>query len=486
MKWLCIAVALLLSVPAWAQTDDTLRQGSGAEIIYPMAIRFSFDLTVPANTIATMILRIDSDDRAPVFVALDPRTTARSFDEPNAHLSYIWMLPSDNPPGWYDTIRTRWTVRLVDGRQAVSSDSIVLTDPRLAWQLQRDDDDRYQIALTESAARLGIDIERLYALFSANTGSAPLLLWIIYPEGTDNGCESVIDADGTVRLVAVGVESGVTLDCNPALVDAIAGEWSILQPSPGVSLEHLITAQMTAAFYDTSWTGKAVPAWFRESLIRFYAPASDAVLLPEARQRVRTGQVLSASETTIATADSGWAAQSYGMFSYLVDRIGVVGLFRLANRIASAADFAEAYRLMVGQDLDALIPAYRAWIFSRAADAAFGITPYQAPTPTPLPTATPSDLPTITPTPSHTPTVTATLLLTPTPPPTNTPPPPTRTPRSPGSLQTPTAIPVPVTPSLLDTINPTTARVGVLVILIVILAALFALFFNSARPGGRS
>ncbi|MBC7810541.1 MAG: hypothetical protein H7175_05310, partial [Burkholderiales bacterium] len=121
----------------------------------------------------------------------------------------------------------------------------------------------------------------------------------------------------------------------------------------------------------------------------------------------------------------------------------------LANKLETEPSFEAAYETVTGQSMSGLLLNFEDWLFTSAASAAFGYTPYQGETPTPTATETA----TITRTPSSTPTATwtgaPTNTYTDTPRPTRTPTAtftptpvtPTNTPRPAGSLRTPTPVP---------------------------------------------
>jgi hypothetical protein len=491
MRALFIALLLLLTAPAQAQIAPPIVRGGGLALLYPQAAHAALNLTVPARRVESITLTFTIDGRPadPITIA-DARTLAIYADEAQAQLRYTWEFPASAPPQWFQTVGVLWELTLRDGRTAQYDAEVLFTDPRHTWRVVRVSGAPARFAITPDFARLGIDLPAVYTRMAENTGGTPPIDWIIYPQDATVGCESRVE-DGRRRFYTVPSPSGFAIPCDPLRLPPTLGTWRIMRPPRGVSIETHFTARLLAAFYDSAWAGKRVPAWFRESLVRFYAPASDAALLTIARQRFRTGQIYPIDALRVADPDPGWSAQSHALFAWLIDRIGALGVLRLANRIAGADDFDAALREFIDIAPEAILPAVNAWIFSPSADAAFGVSPYQEPTPVPSSTPTPSATPTVTPT--LTPTATATL----TPPPTRTTAPtitprPTEartappTPRPPGSLETPTPVPTPVTPSLIDQLDPETTRAGVLGVLIVLLAVLFVLLIRANRPGGRS
>ncbi len=272
----------------------------------------------------------------------------------------------------------------------------------------------------------------------------------------------------------------------------LAGYHLLVVP-PDMSAEDYVVGALVREAYAPLWEGKAPPEWFVDGLAEFYAPSPKNVLLPPVQQAARDGTLLSLSEMETAQAQPSalWRAQSFGMILYIADTIGFPGLFDLAR--VDAGDFDAAYGQAMPISPDALIPAWQQWIFSRNAEAVYGLTPYQPPTPTPSVTPTPSD----TPLPSATPTASPTLTLTPstTPTPSNTPrgyvgtytPPPTVTP-SPTDTPAPATI-TPLPPGSLPTITPTptpleaavaqpTVQAGAITFLVLLLGLLVFLFIR--------
>lgn len=481
-----LATLIFFSASVTAQQDQSLVLSHSAEIIFPQAIRFSLNLTVFAAQVDKLQLVIHPDSPNEISFDVNPATAAIIFEEGESRMRFDWLFTTDQAPVWDDVIDYRWSLMLNDGRSAAVEDQFVFTDPREDWMNYTDARGHYGLSVPRRLNRDVIDFASIYDRISENSGATHHLAWIIYPSELEPGCQRATDNNGDVHFTAVGVSTGYTLDCDPASFDWTTSGWQVLQLKAGERLEDLIVNKLVELYYVPSWENKAVPDWFRYGLAQLYAPSAKSLLLSTTRQTIRTGQPLSPRAMATRQDSLEWQAQSYGMVAYLVDQLGVIGVFRLANRIASAPDFETAYQETVGQNLDTLIPTYQRWIFSRNAETAFGVTPYQPPTGTPTPTDTPTWTPTFTPsvTPTITPTPTVTGEITRTKAPTVTPVPltprpPTNTPRSPGSLQTPTPVPVSVAPSVLE--QPT-IRISVIAVLVVVLILLIALLI---RSGGR-
>ncbi len=299
----------------------------------------------------------------------------------------------------------------------------------------------------------------VYTLMQSHTGRQPVINLVIRENGLLPGCE--IDAEGN----AVVLVEETPEPCSADLVE-LAG-YDVIEPTANESLEHTVSLTLLERFYPT----ERFPVWFASGLADFYAPSPQVDRLSRVRDAARSSRLYTMVGLESLSGDPLWQSQSYGMILYILDRIGVEGLFALAGE---TGDFREAYQRRLGEPLSALLPNWQNWIFTRAAEAAYGITPYQPITLTP----TPSNTPTLTATFTPTPTDFAVLNSTSTPPraPTVTPSrtltayPPTVTPRSPGSpLIAPTQVPLPPQTFSLPQIN----IVAVLIVLLVILILVY-------------
>lgn len=299
----------------------------------------------------------------------------------------------------------------------------------------------------------------VYDLMALNTGRQPAIQIVIAQAGLLPGC--ALDDEGSPVIVVEETPE----PCAADLVD-LQG-FMPLALAEGETLERGLTRALLEQFYPDA----AFPAWFASGLTDFYAPMPGGDRLLTVRDAARSSRLYAAARMDAPQADVLWRAQSYGMILYILDHIGVQGLFGLA---AQTGDFRAAYSTVMGEPLESMIPNWQSWIFTRAAEVAYGITPYQAPTRTPtvtntpLPTLTPSETPTPTPPPSATPTRGRAPTLTPSN--TPTPYPATVTPRPPGSpLIAPTETPAPPSTFALPSIN----IVAVLIVLLVILVLVY-------------
>ena len=444
MKLLLLTLPLLLL----ANVGGFVRDGA-VEIIFPAAIRFTLNLTIPASEIASATLTLTPEGRDPLVIPVDLASVVVNPDSPEAYLVYLWAIPVDDPPPLFGQIDYSWSLTSTDSTTGTLSDSFVFADPRADWVRTIDPTGRFSLTAPRALALDPASLRQVYDLLSQNTGSSRTYNLLVDDPSFD--CRR--RDDGT--RYAQGEQSDVSVDCVDGIENAVYAGYDRLVVPAGANGDAIVVASLVDAAYAPLWRGKSVPAWFVAGMEQFYDPADKNALLLSVQQAARQRVLYSQAALESPRDDTLWQAQSYALVLYVVDQIGVSGLVNLA--IVPADDFTTAYGQAVGQPISALLPAISQWIFTRAAEAAFGITPYQSPTAVPTATRTPSPtrFPTITltltplatstiaPTPTTTPRGVRTYVAPPTVTPSASPTslPPTLTPRPPGSLPTPTPVP---------------------------------------------
>jgi hypothetical protein len=488
---LCLSFTSVLAqeeTPTWQPQQDYII-GWTAEVIFPQAIRFTVTLGRSADELATAQLTVHPEGQPAVQMNVNIAEAA-VVREPYSELAYVWQIPRSTPPRLFENVRFEWRVVSRQDQVARIEDTFVFTDQRVEWV--QDGDAR--LLLTAPAdgpnpARLRRDLMPVYDLLSSNVGRVQSFKLILYDEAVaPEGC--VRDAEG--NQVAVGPASGVAVDCDLTMAEAIfnASGYDVIDLSAADSAHEAIVAHMTDRFYELTWREKNVPEWFRVGLQQFYAPNPKTSLLPLVLTASRNDRLFTLDEMASAPRNNQdiWRAQSYGMVLFLADQIGVPALFRLANEIGAAETFEAAYQAAVGQPLESLLVNWERWLFTDDAAAAFAYTAYQPDTPTPTSTASPTpfpptDTPTMTPTPTLTvtPTVTGVLSRTPLPTrtltPTDAPATPSVTPRPPGSLNAPTPVPVQLVTQV-DTMARNAGIGAIILLLVVIIGLLYLRWFR--------
>lgn len=462
-------VALLVALSATGFVRD-----GAAEIAFPQAIRFTLNADVPTADIVSAELTLDWDDHDPVVLEVDVEQAGRDTETGSA-LEYVWRIPVDDPLPLFADIDYRWTLTAADGSTGTLEDFVTFSDPRIDWVHLEDDD--FTVAAPRDQSLLVDSLRDIRALLERSTGRSVNTSLLIYP--FDPGCTPTDNPDEQVARAP----SGFTVTCDDGIADAVLAGYQVLLLGQATDAESLVVGTLVRDAYAPIWQDRAVPDWFADGLAQFYAPAPKNALLPVVQQASRDRTLLSLDDMQAEQPTALWHAQSLGMILYIADRIGFEGLFDLAR---ADDDFDAAYADAVGAPLAALLPAWQQWIFTRAAESVYGMTPYQPPTPTPTftptssgtPTASPTPTATFTPTPSITPTLRGVRTITPAPTlrpsDTPTPPPPSVTPRPPGSLATVTP-----TPTALEiAVAQPGVQAGAIAFLIVLLGLLIFLFIR--------
>lgn len=459
----------------------------GTDVIFPEGVRFRLTLSRPVEQLTAVSLRIEPVGLEPVTVEIDLEEQEPISNGPShSEWDFIWEFPDGFAPRLFEIedVIFEWRAEDFSGETAFVRDGLLFTDQRVMWEISEDPLGNIHLAVPEDgpSARTIRDSVRLpYNLMSANVGRVEVLDIILYHADVDpSGCEAVENEEtGEEEIVAQDIFLQVKLPCDPAQSAAVfaASAGDVVQ-SAGTTVNGAraaLVAYFVRQFYGPMWTGVDVPAWFESGLAEFYTPDNHAPLLLPVRAAGRTERLLSLEAMAQAADDDLWRAQSYAMVLYIADRIGVDGLFGLANNLQGESSFTEVYEREMGQPLNALLPGLGRWLLTDAAMSAFAYQPYSVETPTPTVTrtaspfpATATDTPTVTATVTVTPSVTGVLSPTPSDTPTltrtPTPRPPTVTPRPAGSLFTATPTPV---PSLIE--NPV-SRLGIVVVLLIVLA----------------
>ncbi len=435
MKLLAAILPLLLVV----KVSGFVADGS-TEIIFPQAVRFSVNLTIPATQVTDASLTITWPGHDPVNLPVDVKQVSLVYGEPQARLIYLWTI--SDPPPLFSEVSYQWSFTAADGSTGTLNDSFVFADPRVDWVRSVDPQGQFNLTVPRNLGTLIDAAQQMRTLLEKNTGQTLHTNLLIYPMQPD--CMSVSDANPS----ATAEPDATAAPCPSGLLDQLLAGYDLLVVTPDVTAEDDVASRLVQQAYAPLWDQKAVPLWFQAGLSRFYETSLKNALLPPVQQAARSRTLYNLSQMADASlpASALWQAQSYGMVLYIARQIGVSGLFKLAQ--VPADSFDAAYQQALTIPLTALIPAWQQWIFTRTAEGDYGITPYQPPTPSPTPSLTPSNTPTITLTPSSTATPTATDTATPfgvrtfvpaptvTPRSTMTPLPPSTTPRPPGSLPT--------------------------------------------------
>lgn len=495
---LLIVGMIFLAGAAWAQETPAQSEATpqpdqkyiiswGSEVIFPQAIRFSITLSHPVSDLASVVLAIRPEGRAPLAFELD--LNAAEVREPYSELAYLWDYPLSASPRLFSTIRLDWQAVTRSGEVARVSDELIFTDQRVTWAVREGRPISLMLPADGLEApdvmldRLARELQPVYDLLAANTGRSEPLNAMVYA-GVPPGC-GWTDMD---EPLAVGPVSGLELACNPAKAEAVFRNDAITIVESLSNSYNAVRAALIETLVRQSYGWQSVPDWFATGLATFYVPAPRPTDLARLIAASRSSTLFSLNQLSRREDDADsdlWLAQSYGLVVYIASQIGVPGLFDLA-RAAQTQPFEEAFRAALDKPVSALLPDWERWIFTPQAVGAFNFTPYQPPTATPTLTATSTVTRTPTPTLTSTPTATltpadfqpsATPLPTVRPSRTPTPAPPSVTPRPPGSLNT--ATPVPVLP--VELVNSPAGILGLISIVLIVLAIVVLVFTGFRR-----
>lgn len=476
--------------PTPAPAIEGFAVDGGGEVIFPEAIHFTLTLSRPASEIRDVRLTIDTEAGVPFMPEFDLDEILHNA-EPQAFLAYDWLLPEDAIPPLFSTIEFTWEVEAVDGETARLEGIVEFKDQRVVWVTNQVIPDQLtMVTVRDVPTGLVQSVRMVYELLSQNTNRSPELRFLVYDASVAPGCIHRTVANEDEETVAIAPYSGATLSCRTGFAEQVyeQGGYAVFQRAPGFEVETAMVEYMVREFYNSLWDGSDVPSWFEAGLGLFYAPVPKTDLLSVVQTMARNNRQFSLEAMTGAPPDNPelvelWRAQSYSMLLYLVDQVGVQGVFELANTLGDGESFSELYAQMTGESLQALIPAWQGWIFTRSAELVYGITPYQPPTATYTATFTDTAtrIPTATLTPSQTYTPSVTGVLSPTPYPTltssvtPTPEPPTVTPRSPQRTPTPTPT------SSIGVFGTAGVQAGVIVVLLIVIGILVYAYIRLGR-----
>lgn len=436
--------------PPPAESNDPAMQQS-TQILFPQAIRFTFAIDLPADQISSIILTIQRRGVEQFVREIDPDDSR--ITEPYTELDFDWDVRSVSElPTLFTEVIYRWQVVTTTNQTYTTGDTVVFTDVRRRWVTDEDPDGHINITMPQGHLAPNLlrrAITPAYELIQRNTRSQPTFDLLILDSNLTLGCNLDAQGEPVVRLVTDEGTEQIPCDLELAQFIYDSSPYVILTADTVPQFTEQFQPLLVAGFYDPLWGEVAVPEWFRYGLAQFYRTATPSTVLSIAQQASRSDRLYTLEELNEIPSDPDelevWQAQSYGMVLYTADQIGVDDFFDLANDIASAESFAEAYQDALDIPLEVLPLQWESWLFSRRAESAYLYNPYMVNTPTPTPTATDTLTPTVTPTWTFTPD------FSPTPTATRTPIPPTPTitplPARSFEISQPTATPVPVQPT---------------------------------------
>jgi len=470
--------------PPPESNDPAIQQST--QVLFPNGIRFTFAIDLPAEQISSITLTIQREE-AEQFVA-DVNPADARLTQPFTELDFDWNV-RDVPqiPTLFSEVLYRWEIVSTTNQRFASSDTVIFTDNRRRWLVDEDPDGRMNITIPQNHLppdSLRRAVERTYNLMQRNTRTQPTFDLLVLDGDLPFGCNR--DAAGEPILRLVTNEGTEQIPCDLELAEVIYSNsgYTVLTADTVPEFTGQVQQTILNGFYDPLWGEATIPEWYRFGLAQFYRTTPLSNVYDIGRQAARGDRVYTLDELNAVPSNPEelaiWQAQSYGMVLFTADQIGVDDFFDLANDVATAETFADAYEDALDIPLEVLPLQWASWLFSRRAESAYTYNVYMINTPTPSPTPTDTLTPTTTPTWTNTPAFTATPTLTRTP----IPPTPTITPLPARSfdLREPTAIPEPEQP-IIPSLTSGISREQLLVVIGVFmtLAILAAVFLRLRR-----
>jgi hypothetical protein len=485
MRWLLIII-MLLTFPArlYAQEETPEAERAfllyhKAEVLFPQAFQLEIAVDRPLSELESAALTVYIEGQPPAERALDLEADAFVVF-PYSALRYIWDFAAETAPPLFSIVRYTWEVTALDGTRLEVEGDFTVQDERLSWARLGSGRVRMALgALTPPPVGILSIVLEAHARLETVTGQERAYNWLVYDSVVQPGCAQ--DEDGLPYAFNRRGDFGVPCDTALALQLYNAQGYTVLRRPPELAWDDALIEYMVRDFYAQQWSVSRPPQWFADGFAQLFhvVPKQDDYLI--GRTAALSGDTFDDAAMSAPPPDDPdrrvlWRAQSAGMIRYLIDQIGLDGVYRLA---AARDPFDQAYESALGTPSEGAAVAWTRWVLTSAAPYAYGVTPYQPPTPTPRPTLTPSHTWTATYTPSITPTPTPTLTPSrtriPTVTPTATPDLPTATPtvtpRPPGSLPTVTPIPP---PTLAQALADPSVQSAALIVLMIILIALIA------------
>ncbi len=470
------------AIPPTRQPTPDIVVRRETEFVYPTAIRFSFVLSESADAFGAATLRLSQEGWQGEERILDLAENA-TRTAPQTEFSYVWDIPTTDGPRLFRELAYTWRFILNNGDEAVISGQLDLRDPRADWMIE--ESPAVTIASPGPVAPrvLVAPLTQVAALMQAQTGRDVSLSVVLYSARLP--LDPCFPLEGA-QVVPSLTDETLYLPCSTETVRALYAQSGYVPIEVPVLNDTSALEAITAAMFDRAYDSDAMPAWFRYGMALFYAPTTKPGDLQTVQDASRAGRLLTSLDVVPEDTEvfQLWQAQSYGLVLYMLEQIGQDALFELAIAVEDGTPVETAYEALSGSSFRSLTPGWSAWIFGRAAEAAYGYNPYQTvvaefaqePTRTRiprLPSTTPSHTPTATPTITYTPLPTITGIKSPTLTNTYTPSATftaTATPRPAGSLiLTATPIPVP------DETSGGDVNVGVMIIAVGLMLMLLLL-----------
>jgi len=474
-----------LPTPTPSATPDVSGRivDSGADVAFPMAIRFTAVLDEPITDYQSLSLTLNIPGLQD-WITLRPADASWFDPEDPTRLAVTWQVTPDQMPPLFGTITYTWELLDSQGDFSRAIGQVDYFDRRAQWIRQSSDDglivlysaDRTQPAVLDRLQSMG-------ALLGRSSVEQPIARIILYPEEMDIGCRKSDGPDGTVTRSTVFDVSGVVIGCDVALAlgSMEAARITPIQESDALAVD--MAAFHLRQYFPGMRADSDTPDWWLAGLAQFFSgqPPEGSLITAQRAARANATLSLAGQNSPREAVDPEiWDVQAYGLVLYVFDQIGLDGLLSFLAEV-EADGFEAAYARQFAVPLERQIADWSRWIFTDDAAAIYSISPYAAPTATPTASLTPSatftssptDTATASPTITLTPSSTLTFTRTPTVPPTLAAP--THTPRPMAVLLTPT----PSAANASASTGEGTLRSAVVIVMVIIIGVLIVLLLRT-------
>ncbi|MCS6872352.1 MAG: hypothetical protein NZ571_12950 [Anaerolineae bacterium] len=431
-----------------------------SEMLFPAAVRFSVTANVPFEDVSTLYLRIYQPDGAlNIAPLLTPRQHGIPLDAKTALFTYVWEFTPEEAPMPFTPLRFEWQVQSTEGLSVASGEFLFQDTLRNAPQpVNRWQSIGTTLQLYSHNADLALDLlhqnaMRVFELVAQQTDVAPSQRIVIYDPDVTFCLRNLADVKAPPYIESRTI-GGTRRACDPNAALAIYERYGFTllrrQTLALNELQDRLTDLIVSRAYAVLWeNAPPIPEWFKAGLAQLYNTTPNSSALGIVRERLRTNRPLLTlpeltrlPESSNASEQRLWQAQSYLLTLYMAERVGAQAPFAFGRALAEAQDFESAFQTFFGVNVATFYAEWQAWLRTERAERAVRWTPYLETTPTPTftatitptrtplpPRASPTPLPTITPArfPTNTPFVTATFTALP-----------------PGSLRRPTPTPTPI------------------------------------------
>lgn len=454
-----------------------------AEVLFPAGIAFHVAFRTPEAGLSSITMTAEQDAWDGETIEINPVEV--HIDESGVSVFTYWWTIDENAPRLFEPLTITWAITPRGTATESAQVEVSFADSRVMWAIMESNGLPAKFAAADSrttAAVINAQMTALSELLEAAGREIPPVNVVLFPSGV------VIDPCKSGDILT-GSQITIETSCDSERAASLYAEqgWDVAAVTSAVPMREIVVEKVVRSTYPTLFASEDVPEWFKVGLVAYLSGSFNANELEIARSASRNNSHFPSLDFVPSDAETHqWHVQSTGIVVYMASQIGVIPMLEMLDRIDSGEAMEDVWLDQSQQPLNVLNVAWRNWIFSFRAEAAYNSPPSLAPTLTLVPTRTS----TFTPTATSTLTPSATWTNTPTPSIT-----PTMTPSVASGFEQPTAAPTQtptatlrpsITPlpavlfSLDETVEETPspldrslAIAGTLAVLVVVLSAVF-------------